>query len=168
MSQRTLTQTPCAAERYPAISVDGRWLLTFQTNPANTSCTSARSAVMRRQEDRSRAAAFLLSGAELVSRSKRLLLPTRACAVCRRVERGTARRVDTSLTLTRRSGFQTGRRWRWLTYSKNLLTACGPFTSTTPSRTALIRYRWPHRTRRPIFDRGGKYLYFISSPMPDE
>src|SRR5207253_2541655 len=82
------------------------------------------------------------------------------------VEHGTTRRIDTS-TYSYQEGWLPN--WspdgRWLTYSKHLRNRIRTvyIYDTESGQTRQITDGHTH-AQSPVFDRGGKYLYFISSP----
>lgn len=164
---KNLTQTPGVAERYPTLSPDGRSLAYFSDESGEYQLhirLLAGDGAVKKISIEQRPSFYR----ELTwsSDSKRLAFTDKRLALwCAEVERGTARRVDTSTYSFQEEWFPN---WspdgRWLTYSKHL---------SNRVRTAYIYDAVSAQTRQitdghthvqsPVFDRNGKYLYFISS-----
>lgn len=163
---KNLTQTASVAERYPALSPDGRSLAYFSDEsgeyqlhiqPLDGGATKKIAIELRPSFYRE--LTWSADSKKLAFTDKRLGL------WCADVERGTTRRVDKSTYSYQEEWFPN---WsadgRWLAYSKHLQNRM---------RTAYIYDAESGQTHQltdghshvqsPVFDRNGKYLYFISS-----
>src|SRR5438552_938579 len=165
---KNLTQTPGVAERYPALSPDGKSLAYFSdesgeyqlhVRPLNGEGPVKKIAVEQRPS-------FYM---ELTwsSDSRKLAFTDKRLALwIADVERGATRRVDTS-TYSYQEAWSPN--WspdgRWLTYSRHLHNRVRTvfICDAESGQTHQITDGHTH-AQSPIFDRGGKYLYFISSP----
>jgi tricorn protease len=164
---KNLTQTPGVAERYPTLSPDRRSLAYFSDESGEYQLhirSLGGDGSVKKISIEARPSFYR----ELTwsSDSKRLAFTDKRLGLwCAEVERGTVRRVDTSTYSYQQEWLPN---WspdgRWLTYSKHLPNRV---------RTAYIYDAEAAQTRQitdghthvqsPVFDRNGKYLYFISS-----
>lgn len=165
---KNLTQTPGIAERSPALSGDGRWLAYFSDESGEYQLhirslggeVAVRKIAIEQKPSFYRELTWSPDGKHLALSDKRLALWVV------NVERGTARRVDTSTYSYQESWVPN---WspdgRWLTYSKNLPNRMRTVYvyDAQDGKTHQITDGHTH-AHGPVFDRGGKYLYFISSP----
>lgn len=164
---KNLTQTPGVAERSPALSPDGQWLAYFSdasgeyqlhVRPLSGDGPAKKISIEQRPSFY-RELTWSPDSKSLAFSDKRLAL------WCADVDSGMARRVDSSTYSYQEGWFPNwSRDGHWLTYSKHL-----------PNRVRTVfiydvRARQTHQitdghthAQFPIFDRGGKYLYFISS-----
>lgn len=165
---KNLTNTPGVAERYPALSPDGRSLAYFsdesgeyQLHVRSIDAEGAiKKIVVEPRPSFYRELTWSPDSKRLAFTDKRLALWVAEIAT------GTTRRVDTSTYSYQQVWFPN---WspdgRWLTYSKHL-----PHRVRTvyiyDSQTGQTRQITDGHThaQSPVFDRGGKYLYFTSSP----
>ena len=165
---KNLTQTPGIAERYPAISIDGRSLAYFSDESGEyalhirpfTGEGAIKKIQIEQQPSFYRELAWSPDSKRLVFTDKRLALWVAD------VERGTTKRVDTS-TYSYQEGWSPN--WspdgRWLTYSKNLPNRMRTVFIYDSQDGQIHQITDGHtNSSGPVFDRGGKYLYFISSP----
>ena len=165
---KNLTQTPGVAERYPALSPDGRSLAYFSDESGEYQLhvrSLVGDAAIKKIAVESRPSFYR----ELTwsPDSKRLAFTDKRLALwLADVERGTTRRVDTSTYSYQEEWFPN---WspdgRWLTYSKHLPNRVRTvyIYDTQAGQSHQITDGHAH-TQSPVFDRSGKYLYFTSSP----
>lgn len=165
---KNLTQTPGVAERYPVLSPDGKSLAYFSDasgeyqlhiRPLSGDGVVTKISVEPRPSFY-RELTWSPDAKKLAFTDKRLALWVAD------VERGNTRRVDTST-------YSYQERWipnwspdgRWLTYSKHLPNRVRTvyIYDTQSAQTHQITDGHTH-SQSPIFDRGGKFLYFFSSP----
>jgi tricorn protease len=165
---KNLTQTPSIAERYPVISVDGRWLAYFSDESgeyqlyirAMDGVGAIKKISVEQKPSFYRELGWSPDGKHLVFTDKRLALWVADVA------RGTTKRVDTSTYSYQEDWFPN---WspdgRWLTYSKNLPNRMRTVYVYDSQNAQIHQITDGHtHAHQPVFDRGGKYLYFISSP----
>jgi tricorn protease len=166
---RNLTQTPGVAERYPTLSPDGRRVAYFSDESgeyqlhvrAADGAGSVKKISIEPKPSYYRELTWSPDSRHVAFTDKRLALWVAD------VDAGAARQVDRSVYSYQEEWFPA---WspdgRWLTYSKQLhnrvrtvfiydAQAGGAAHQITDGRT---------HTESPIFDRNGKYLYFLSSP----
>jgi tricorn protease len=165
---KNLTQTPGVAERYPALSPDGKSLAYFSdesgeyqlhVRPLNGEGAIKKITVEPRPSFY-RELTWSPDSKKLAFTDKRLAL------WCTDVEQGVTRRVDTSTYSYQEEWFpQWSPDGRWLTYSKHLHNRVRTvyIYDALNGQTHQITDGHTH-AQQPVFDRGGKYLYFISSP----
>src|SRR5262249_40153786 len=167
-NSQNLTQTPGIAERYPALTVDGRWLAYFSDESGEYQLHirplggdgPTRKIAIEPKPSFYRELAWSPDSKHLAFSDKRLALWVADA------ERGTAKRVDSSTYSYQESWLPN---WspdgRWLTYSKNLPNRMRTvfIYDSQDGQTHQITDGHTHSSG-PVFDRGGKYLYFISSP----
>ncbi len=164
---KNLSQTPGVAERYPALSPDGRSLAYFSDESGEyqlhirslDGAGAIKKIAVEPRPSFYRELIWSPDSKKLAFTDKRLGLWSAD------VERGTTKRVDTSTYSYQEEWFPN---WspdgRWLAYSKHLQNRM---------RTAYIYDAESGQTHQltdghshvqsPVFDRNGKYLYFISS-----
>jgi tricorn protease len=165
---KNLTQTPGVAERYPALSPDGKSLAYFSdesgeyqlhVRPLNGD-GPVRKIAVEQKPSFYRELTWSPDSKKLAFTDKRLALWIAD------VERGATRRVDTS-TYSYQEAWSPN--WspdgRWLTYSRHLHNRVRTvyICDADSGQTHQITDGHTH-AQSPVFDRGGKYLYFISSP----
>jgi tricorn protease len=165
---KNLTRTPGVAERYPALSPDGRSLAYFSDESGEYQLhvrSLVGDAATKKIGIESRPSFYR----ELTwsPDSKRLAFTDKRLALwLADVERGVTRRVDTSTYSYQEEWFPN---WspdgRWLTYSKHFPNRVRTvyIYDTQAGQSHQITDGHTH-SQSPVFDRGGKYLYFISSP----
>lgn len=165
---KNLTQTPGVAERYPALSPNGRSLAYFSDESGEyqlhiRSVSDEASVRKIKVEDRPSFYRELIWSAD----SKRLAFTDKRLALwVADAESGTVRRVDTSTYSYQEAWYPN---WspdgRWLTYSKHLHNRVRTvfIYDTQTGQNHQITDGHTH-SQYPVFDRGGKYLYFASSP----
>jgi tricorn protease len=165
---KNLTKSPHIAERYPALSPDGRLLAYFSDESGEYQLHvrslggdgAVKKIAIEQRPSFYRELTWSPDSKKLAFTDKRLTLWVAD------VERGTARRVDTSTYSYQEEWFPN---WspdgRWLTYSKHLRNRVRTvyIYDAASSQTHQITDGRTH-TQSPVFDRDGKYLYFISSP----
>ncbi len=165
---KNLTQTSGVAERSPALSVDGRWLAYFSDESGEYQLHirplagdgAVKKISIEQKPSFYRELTWSPNGKFLAFTDKRLALWAAD------VERGTVKRVDSS-TYSYQESWSPN--WspdgRWLTYSKNLPNRMRTvyIYDSQDGQTHQITDGHTH-AQSPVFDRGGKYLYFISSP----
>src|SRR6266446_3493241 len=164
---KNLTQTPGVAERYPALSPDGKSLAYFSdesgeyqlhVRPLNGEGPARKIAVEQRPSFY-RELTWSPDSKKLAFTDKRLALWVAD------VELGVTRRIDTS-TYSYQEAWSPN--WspdgRWLTYSRHLHNRVRTvyICDAESGLTHQITDGHTH-AQSPVFDRGGKYLYFISS-----
>jgi len=164
---RNVTKTPGIAERYPAVSPDGRSLAYFSDEsgeyqlhirPLSGEGPIKKIAVEPRPSFY-RELTWSPDSKKLAFTDKRLALWYAD------VERGVTRRVDTSTYSYQEAWFPN---WspdgRWLTYSKHLRNRIRTVYIYDSESAQSHQLTDGHtHTQSPVFDRGGKYLYFTSS-----
>jgi tricorn protease len=165
---KNLTQTPGVAERYPAISVDGRRLAYFSDESGEYQLhirSLGGDGAIKKIAVESRPSFY--RELNWSPDSKRLAFTDKRLALwVADVERGITLRVDTSTYSYQEEWFPN---WspdgRWLTYSKNLPNRMRTvyIYDAESARTHQLTDGHTH-AQAPVFDRGGKFLYFISSP----
>jgi tricorn protease len=165
---KNLTQTPGIAERYPTLSPDGRWLAYFSDESGEyqlfvrplSGDGAIRKVSIEEKPSFYRELTWSPDSKRLAFTDKRLSLWVVDAAA------GAPRKVDSS-TYSYQETWSPN--WspdgRWLTYSKYLANRI---------RTVYIYDSQTHQAHQitdghthaqgPVFDRSGKYLYFISSP----
>jgi tricorn protease len=165
---RNLTQTPGVAERYPALSPNGRSLAYFSDESGEYQLhirSLSDEAPIRKIkiEDKPSFYRELTWSAD----SKRLAFTDKRLALwVADAESGATRRVDTSTYSYQEAWFPN---WspdsRWLTYSKHLHNRVRTvfIYDTQTGQNHQITDGHTH-SQSPVFDRNGKYLYFASSP----
>lgn len=165
---KNLTNTPGVAERYPAISPDGRSLAYFSDESGeyqiHVRSIGAEAAIKKiTVEPRPSFYRELTWSPD----SKRLAFTDKRLAVwIAEVATGTTRRVDTSTYSYQEAWFPN---WspdgRWLAYSKHLPNRVRTvyIYDVQTGQTHQVTDGHTH-AQSPTFDRGGKYLYFTSSP----
>ena len=165
---KNLTKTPGVAERYPALSPDGKSLAYFSDESGeyqlHVRAVSGEGAVKKISvEPRPsfyRELTWSPDSRKLAFTDKRLALWFAD------IERGTTRRVDQSTYSYQEAWFPN---WspdsRWLTYSKHLPNRIRTvyIYDTQAAQTHQITDGHAH-SQSPVFDHNGKFLYFISSP----
>jgi tricorn protease len=164
---KNLTQTPGVAERYPALSPDGRSLAYFsdesgeyqlQIRPLNGNGPIKKISIEQKPSFY-RELTWSPDSKRLAFTDKRLALWVAD------VERGDTRRVDTSTYSYQEAWFPN---WspdgHWLTYSKHLHNRVRTvyIYDVLSAQTHQVTDGHTH-SQSPVFDRGGKYLYFFSS-----
>jgi tricorn protease len=164
---KNLTQTPGVAERYPALSPDGRSLAYFSDESGEYQLHirpfSGEGAIKKISvEPRPSFYRELTWSPD----SKRLAFSDKRLALwVADVGSGSTRRVDTSTYSYQEAWFPN---WspdgRWLTYSKHLHNRVRTvyIYDVQSGQTHQVTDGHAH-SQSPVFDRGGKYLYFISS-----
>jgi tricorn protease len=165
---KNLTQTPGVAERYPALSPDGRSLAYFSDESGEYQLHirpfGGEGAIKKISvEPRPSFYRELIWSPD----SKRLAFTDKRLALwVADVSSSSTRRVDTS-TYSYQEGWYPN--WspdgRWLTYSKHLPNRVRTIYiyDAQAGQTHQITDGHTH-AQSPVFDRGGKYLYFVSSP----
>ena len=165
---KNLTQTQGTAERYPALSPDGRSLGYFSDESGEYQLyvrSLGGDGAVKKIAIEQRPSFYR----ELTwsPDSKRLAFTDKRLAVwIADIERGVTRRVDTSSYSYQEGWFPN---WspdgRWLTYSKHLRNRVRTvyIYDVESGQTHQITDGHTH-AQSPVFDRNGKYLYFISSP----
>jgi tricorn protease len=165
---KNLTQTPGVAERYPALSPNGRSLAYFSDESGeyqlHIRSLSDEAAVRKfKIEDKPSFYRELTWSAD----SKRLAFTDKRLALwVADAETGATRRVDTSTYSYQEAWYPN---WspdgRWLTYSRHLHNRVRTvfIYDTQTGQNHQVTDGHTH-SQSPVFDRGGKYLYFISSP----
>ena len=165
---KNLTETPGVAERYPALSPDGRSLAYFSDESGEYQL-HVRSLVSDAGTKKISIEARPSFYRELTwsPDSKRLAFTDKRLALwLADVERGATRRVDSSTYSYQEEWFPN---WspdgRWLTYSKHLPNRVRTvyIYDTQAGQSHQITDGHTH-AQSPVFDRSGKYLYFTSSP----
>jgi tricorn protease len=163
-----VTKTSGVAERYPNLSPDDKWLAYFSDESGEYQLH------VRQANGEGRVKKITIEAKPTFYReltwspdSKKLAFTDKRLSLwIADVERGTAKRVDTSPYSYQE---EWNPRWspdsRWLVYSRHLhnrvrtiflhQVEAGTNHQVTDGRTDA---RWP------VFDQGGKYLYFVSSP----
>ncbi|MBV9209040.1 MAG: PD40 domain-containing protein, partial [Acidobacteria bacterium] len=163
-----LTKTSGVAERYPSISPDGKWIAYFSDESgeyqlhvrAADGTGEVRKIAIEAKPSFYRELTWSPDSKRIAFTDKRLALWYAD------VERGTTVRVDTSPYSYQEEWFP---KWspdsRWLVYSKHLHNRVrtvfvydmmeGKLHQVTDGRT---------HSQAPVFDAGGKYLYFVASP----
>lgn len=164
---KNLTQTSGVAERYPTVSPDGRSLAYFSdesgeyqlhVRPLAGDGPTKKISIEPRPSFY-RELTWSPDSKQLAFTDKRLAL------WCADVGSGVVRRVDSSTYSYQEQWFPN---WspdgRWLTYSKHLPNRVRTvfIYDVQAGQTHQITDGHTH-TQFPVFDRGGKYLYFISS-----
>lgn len=164
---QNLTQTPGVAERYPAISSDGRSLAYFSDEsgeyqlhirPLSGEGPVKKIAIEQRPTFY-RELTWSPDSKHVAFTDKRLALWVADVAA------GTTRRVDSSTYSYQEAWFPN---WspdaRWLAYSKHLpnRVRTAYIYDVQAGQTHQVTDGHTH-VQSPVFDRGGKYLYFISS-----
>lgn len=165
---KNLTNTPGVAERYPAMSPDGRSLAYFSDESGEYQLhvrTIGGEGAIKKIPIEPRPSFYR----ELTwsPDSKRLAFTDKRLALwVADVASGTTRRADTSTYSYQQAWFPN---WspdgRWLTYSKHLpnrIRTIYIYDAQT-GQTRQVTDGHTH-TQSPVFDPGGKYLYFTSSP----
>jgi tricorn protease len=164
---RNLTQTPGVAERFPAWSPDGKSIAYFSdesgeyqlhVRPVQTEGATRRISIER--------APSFYSEPVWSPDSKRVAFSDKRLALWTvDVERGAAQKIDTS-TFAGQGNFSLA--WspdsRWLAYSKflpNRQRGLFLYSFETGKTTTIIADRLDAES--PVFDRSGRYLYFLSS-----
>jgi tricorn protease len=164
---QNLTQTPGVAERYPAISPDGRSLAYFSDESGEYQLNirplngegPVRKIAIEQKPTFYRELTWSPDSKRLAFTDKRLALWVADAAG------GTCRRVDSSTYSYQEAWFPN---WspdgRWLAYSKHLPNRVRTafIYDTQTAQTHQVTDGHTH-VQSPVFDRGGKYLYFISS-----
>jgi tricorn protease len=165
---KNLTKTPGVAERYPALSPDGKSLAYFSDESGEYQLHvrplagdgAIKKISVEPQPSFYRELTWSPDSRKLAFTDKRLALWVAD------VERGTTRRVDKSTYSYQEAWFPN---WspdgRWLTYSKHLPNRIRTvyIYDTQSGQTHQITDGHAH-SQSPVFDRNGKYLYFVSSP----
>lgn len=165
---KNLTQTPGVAERYPALSPDGRSLAYFSDEAGEYQLhirsiagdTATKKIAIESRPSFYRELTWSPDSKRLAFTDKRLALWLAD------VERGAARRVDSSTYSYQEGWFPN---WspdgRWLTYSKHLPNRMRTvyIYDTQAGQSHQLTDGHTH-AQSPVFDRSGKYLYFTSSP----
>ncbi|MGZ8846707.1 MAG: S41 family peptidase, partial [Pyrinomonadaceae bacterium] len=165
---KNLTQTSGIAERTPAISIDGRWLAYFSDESGEYQLHirslagdgPVKKIAIEQKPSFYRELTWSPNGKYLAFTDKRLALWVAD------VERATTKRVDTSTYSYQEGWFPN---WspdgRWLTYSRNLPNRMRTVYIYDSQDGQVHQITDGHtHAHGPVFDRGGKYLYFISSP----
>jgi tricorn protease len=165
---RNLTQSPAVAERFPALSPDGKWIAYFSdesgeyqlhVRPSDGAGATKKIAVEPRPSFY-RELTWSPDSRKIAFADKRLALWVAD------VEAGTARQADKS-TYSHQEEFYPN--WspdsRWLTYSKHLRNRIRTvfIYDTQTNQTRQITDGVTH-TESPVFDRSGRLLYFVSAP----
>jgi len=164
---KNLTQTPGVAERYPALSPDGRSLAYFSDESGEyrlhirplSGDGPTRKISIEPKPSFYRELTWSPDSKSLAFTDKRLAL------WCANVESGVVRRVDTSTYSYQEYWFPN---WspdgRWMTYAKHLHNRVRTvfIYDVQTGQTHQVTDGHTH-AQSPVFDRGGKYLYFISS-----
>lgn len=165
---KNLTNTPGVAERYPALSPDGRSLAYFSDESGEYQLHispfgnegAVKKITVEPRPSFYRELTWSPDSKRLAFTDKRLALWVAD------VGTGSTRRVDTSTYSYQEAWFPN---WspdgRWLTYSKHLQNRVRTvyIYDAGSGQTHQITDGHTH-AQSPVFDRGGKYLYFISSP----
>ena len=165
---KNLTQTSGIAERYPALSPDGNSLAYFSDESGEyelhvrslTGESPAKKIPVEKRPSFYRELTWSGDSKKLAFTDKKLSLwvadPTQ----------GTTRRIDSSTYSYQEQWFPN---WspdgRWLTYSKHHPNRVRTLYiyDTVENKSHQITDGRTH-TESPVFDRNGKYLYFVSSP----
>lgn len=164
---QNLTQTSGVAERYPALSPDGRSLAYFSDESGEYQLHirpfngegPARKIAIEQKPTFYRELTWSPDSKRLAFTDKRLALWVADVAA------GTSRRVDSSTYSYQEAWFPN---WspdgRWLAYSKHLpnRVRTAYIYDVQAAQTHQVTDGHTH-VQSPVFDRGGKYLYFISS-----
>lgn len=164
---RNLTQTPGAAERFPAWSPDGKAIAYFSDESGeyqlHVRATNDQGQVSKISIERNPS---FYSEPVWSPDSKKLVFSDKRLSLWYvDLEKGTAQKVDTSV-FAGQGDFSVA--WspdsRWLAYSKFLANRQRALFLYSLD-TARINRISPPRTDAdsPVFDRGGKYLFFLSS-----
>ncbi len=165
---KNLSQTAGVAERYPALSPDGQSLAYFSDESGEYQLhvrplrneSPVRKIPVEERPSFYRELTWSPDSKKLAFTDKRLALWYAD------VERGVARRVDTSTYSYQEAWFPN---WspdsRWLTYSRHLHNRMRTvyIYDVQSGQSHQITDGHTH-AQSPVFDRDGKYLYFISSP----
>lgn len=165
---RNLTNTPGVAERYPTLSPDGHKLAYFSDESGEYRLyihdlgpeNAVKKISIEAKPSFYRELTWSPDSTRLAFTDKRLALWVADIAS------GTTRRADTS-TYSYQEEWRPN--WspdgRWLTYSKHLPNRVRTvyIYDTQTAQTHQVTDGHTH-TQSPVFDRSGKYLYFISSP----
>lgn len=165
---QNLTKTPGVAERYPALSPDGRSIAYFSDESGEyqlhvrslTGETPAKKIKIEEKPSFYRELTWSPDSKRLAFTDKRLALWFADATT------GATRRVDTSTYSYQESWYPN---WspdsRWLTYSKHLHNRVRTvfIYDAQTGQNHQITDGHTH-SQSPVFDHGGKYLYFASSP----
>lgn len=164
---KNLTNTSSAAERYPAIAPDGKSIAYFSDESGEYALhvrslenDSVKKISIEKQPSFYRELAWSPDSKKVVFSDRRLNLWLAD------VETGAAAKIDASV-------YSAQENWsanfspdsRFLTYAKRLKNRAGTIFifDTTSKKSVQITDGIAH-AESPVFDRNGKYLYFVSSP----